>query len=190
MLDFLLNIDIWCFTQINSVFTHSVLDQFFVWVTDLHKTLAFKVIAVPFVLALFIRKYKYDGISLFVIMILSLSASDFIGGRIKHLADRNRPFNNTSLLAVQRSDAGKYSFYSNHSSNMFTFASYTSVFLPPLKIPLFLIAAAVAYSRVYNGVHFPSDVLVGAFMGCLIGVLFSKLAGKFLKYLQNRKRPE
>jgi membrane-associated phospholipid phosphatase len=45
-----------------------------------------------------------------------------------------------------------------------------AAFLPRLRVPLFLLAAAVAWSRVYVGVHYPLDVLAGAVLGVAIGL--------------------
>lgn len=187
MTDFLTNIDYWIFNQINTVWTYSVLDIFFLWITDLHKTIYFKIVIVPLVLFLFIRKFKREGVTLFLFLLLCLATSDFTGGKLKHVFERPRPFDNTSIQTVQRSNAGSYSFYSNHATNMFALATYSSHFIPTLKIPLYTIASLVGYSRVYNGVHYPSDVFAGSIIGYLWGLLFSKWAGKLLTYLRDRK---
>lgn len=188
MLTEILHFDYWLLTQINSVLSFAWGDIFFPWITDLHKTPYFKLIVIPLVLALFLKKYRAQGLALFMILLLAVGFSDFVGGRVKHLPQRERPFENSELQVIKRSDAGGYSFYSNHSSNMFTFASYSSTFLPQLRIPLFLIAGAVAYSRVYDGVHYPSDVLAGSLLGLLWGLLFSKLGLKVLEYLKRIKK--
>lgn len=61
------------------------------------------------------------------------------------------------------------SFPSGHSASAFAFASCVGASLPPAAPPLLGLAAAVAYSRVYTGVHFPGDVLVGSVIGAVIG---------------------
>lgn len=188
MLDFLTNADYWLFNQINNVFTDSTLDTFFFWVTDLHKTIYFKIIIVPLVAFLFIKKYKREGVTLFLILLLSLGINDFIGGRVKRLVERERPENNPSISAIKRSEAGSYSFYSNHAANMFTFATYTAQLIPQTKIPLYTFATIVAYSRVYNGVHYPTDIFAGGIVGYLWGLFFSGLAQKLLIFLKNRKQ--
>lgn len=190
MSDFLLNIDYWVFNQINAVLTFPFLDPFFFWLTDLHKTLYFKIIIVPLVAYLFIKNFKRQGVALFLILLITLGINDFIGGQVKKIVKRPRPENNPSITVVKRSDAGSFSFYSNHASNMFTFATYTVEFIPQLKLPLYTIATLVAYSRVYNGVHYPSDILTGGFFGYLWGLLFSRLTKKLLYYLKNRKKTQ
>ena len=57
------------------------------------------------------------------------------------------------------------SFPSGHSASAFAFASGVSHELPLLSLPLHLLAATVAYSRVHTGVHYPGDVVVGAAVG-------------------------
>ena len=180
MFNFLQLMDDWILTQINSTYSHPLLDPFFVWITDLHKTLAFKVIIVPLVAILFFRKFKRQGVTLFLFLILALSFNDFTGAQIKNLAERPRPEYNTALVLNKRTDAGAFSFPSNHASNMFTFATYSSQFLPELKIVFFALAAVVSYSRVYDGVHYPTDVLAGGLMGILWGLLFAKIARRVI----------
>ena len=190
MFEFFHTVDDWIFYQINSVFTHPALDVFFVWITDLHKTPYFIFIAIPLVAGLFIRQFKREGVTLFLFLILTLSLNDFVGGRIKHLVKRERPENNISLQQIGRSQADGYAFPSNHASNMFAFATFTGQFLPQARIPLFMLAAAVGYSRIYNGVHYPSDVFGGSIMGMLWGLLMAKAAKQFLNYFRKRKIAE
>jgi undecaprenyl-diphosphatase len=73
---------------------------------------------------------------------------------------------------------------------MFTFATFTSYFVPPLRIAVFTIATAVAISRVYNGVHYPSDVLAGMLAGILIGSIFTRLVEKLIAKISQRKAQE
>jgi undecaprenyl-diphosphatase len=187
MLEFILKLDYWLFSQINYVFTHPLADIFFVWITDLHKTSNFKFVAIPLVFFFYFKKYKRQGITYFIFLILALSVSDFVGGKVKHLFERPRPVNNADVSVQQRTSAGSYAFYSNHTSNMFTFASYTSIFFPVMKVPLFALAAAVAYSRVYNGVHYPSDVIAGAIIGLLWASIFIYLVKKVIDWNVARK---
>jgi undecaprenyl-diphosphatase len=64
-----------------------------------------------------------------------------------------------------------YSFPSAHAANSFAMASVVSWRFPGFAILAYLIAAAVAYSRVYVGVHYPFDSFAGAFVGLLTGRL-------------------
>ncbi len=68
------------------------------------------------------------------------------------------------------------SFPSGHSAAAFAFATGIGHVMPLVAIPLRLLAAAVGYSRVHTGVHYPGDVLAGS----LIGVTLSQLTNRAL----------
>ncbi len=61
------------------------------------------------------------------------------------------------------------SFPSGHSASAFAFAGAVGGSIPVLGAPLRGLAAAVAYSRVHTGVHYPGDVIVGSVIGATIG---------------------
>jgi membrane-associated phospholipid phosphatase len=60
---------------------------------------------------------------------------------------------------------GSTSFPSGHSASAFAFATAVGDELPLAWLPLHAVAAAVTYSRVHTGVHYPGDVLVGSLLG-------------------------
>jgi membrane-associated phospholipid phosphatase len=68
------------------------------------------------------------------------------------------------------------SFPSGHSASAFAFATAVSATLPLVGIPLRGLAAAVAYSRVHSGVHYPGDVVVGSLIGASIGETTARIA--------------
>jgi membrane-associated phospholipid phosphatase len=76
-----------------------------------------------------------------------------------------------ALIRVPRSS----SFPSGHSAAAWAFATGASCELPGLAPILFPMAAAVAYSRVYAGVHYPSDVAGGIAIGIGSGVLAGRV---------------
>jgi undecaprenyl-diphosphatase len=57
------------------------------------------------------------------------------------------------------------SFPSGHSASAFAFATAVGSVLPIDAIPIRALASAVAYSRVHTGVHYPADVIAGAWLG-------------------------
>jgi membrane-associated phospholipid phosphatase len=67
------------------------------------------------------------------------------------------------------------SFPSGHSASAFAFAATLSHEYPVLTMPATALATAVAYTRLHTGVHYPSDVIVGALLGTAIGSLVSVL---------------
>lgn len=74
---------------------------------------------------------------------------------------------------------GKYGFVSSHAANTFGIATFlTPIFRryrPWTAIVLFLWAFLSSYSRIYIGYHYPGDILCGAILGALIGLLFWKV---------------
>ncbi len=73
---------------------------------------------------------------------------------------------------------GKYSFYSAHASNSFAIANFLGFLLIPairhVRKILLVWAFIVSYSRIYLGVHYPSDIVIGALSGLFYGWLFWK----------------
>jgi undecaprenyl-diphosphatase len=68
------------------------------------------------------------------------------------------------------------SFPSGHAASAFAFATVVGHELPAFAIPLRLLALGVAYSRVYTGVHYPGDVVVGSLIGTACGIMVRRLA--------------
>jgi len=71
------------------------------------------------------------------------------------------------------------SFPSGHSASAAAFAVAVGDAVPALRLPLWGAASVVAFSRVYTGVHYPSDVVVGATVGALLGRLTPALTLRF-----------
>ncbi len=186
-MDFLYQIDLFLFKLINQATANSAFDWFFPAITDLHLNKWFSISVVVIVFSCLIYKFKKKGVLYFLFLILTVSASDFSGAKVKRIVNRPRPFQILETQAIKRSPAStNTSFYSNHATNNFAFATYISFIFPEAKLVLFSFASLIAYSRVYNGVHYPTDVLAGAFIGILWGFLFHYLLIKLFSVIQRR----
>lgn len=105
-------------------------------------------------------------------------ASTFANLVAKPLTTRRRP-DREALKVLERRHVSMprtSSFPSGHTASAFAFATGAGQAQPSLSAPLRALATLVGYSRVHTGVHYPADVLVGAF----IGVSAAELAGRLL----------
>ncbi len=93
--------------------------------------------------------------------------SSIITQSTKRIIDRQRPFEKYSFIIKRDDESGGLSFPSGHTSAAFCTA--TSVALRYRKwyfvAPAYVFATSVAWARMYQGVHYPSDVLAGAVVG-------------------------
>ena len=127
------------------------------------------------VLLLIFRRTRRIGVYCAASMLLTLLVVNLC---IKPLAARTRPYELIQGLEILVSRPRDYSFPSGHSANSLSCA-WTLFRLAPKKygVPALVLAVLIALSRLYVGVHFPTDVLAGA----AIGVLLSELALRALR---------
>ncbi|GAC1365471.1 MAG: bifunctional phosphatase PAP2/diacylglycerol kinase family protein [Actinomycetota bacterium] len=101
--------------------------------------------------------------------------SGLVNGPLKLASRRRRPSNPTQRTRVLRREPASASFPSGHSASAFAFATGVALESPRYGIPLAAAAGAVALSRVYTGVHYPADVLVGGAVGAAVAVGTTKV---------------
>jgi undecaprenyl-diphosphatase len=122
-------------------------------------------LAIALVLALLRRR-----IAIFVLVLVADGVAELAADVLKAAVGRRRPHFDP-LVAVPHSHA----FPSGHTTTSFACATVLAGFEPRLRVAFFVLAAAIAYSRVYIGVHWPLDVLAGAALGIAIGLLVRAL---------------
>lgn len=120
-----------------------------------------------------------------LIMGASYIVATGISTTLKYTIDRPRPY--ITYPDIEKvSGGGSPSFPSGHTSDAFSNATSLSLAFPKwyVIVPSYTYAAAVGYSRMHLGVHYPSDVLAGA----VIGTGSAFLCYKAQKWLNNGKR--
>jgi len=123
-------------------------------------------------------KERKAGLFFLVFIGLTLTITDqFSSHLLKEVIGRVRPcyvLENVHMLTECNTS---YSFPSSHAVNIFAAAFFLAQPLKRLAPVFYVIAAVVAYSRVYIGIHYPLDVLGGAAIGLLIAWPMRRLKG-------------
>ena len=168
------NIDDQIFTAINGSYHRPWVDTLFATFTDLHKIPLFAIVFVGLVLFFLIRKFGKQFWVVFLAMIVAASVSDLLCRRVlKQSIERPRPFQSETLKdsVVKIAPATGNSFPSNHTANCFAVAVIMAAAFPRQRYLFYIFAGLVAFSRVFCGVHYPSDVIVGSVVGIMIGAI-------------------
>ncbi len=107
----------------------------------------------------------------FVLVALAVAAADSLAGLLKVAVGENRPAEPQPLVAIPSNHA----FPSGHAATAFAGATVLSRLAPRGAPAFYVLALAIAYSRLYVGVHWPLDVVGGAAVGVATALLL--LAG-------------
>ena len=182
-MDFLLDLDQSLFIFLNSLGSVNF-DSFWLFISE---SSVIEAIYLALVIE-FLWFFKIKDLKSILIFLLSLILmivfTDQSSNFFKEFFERLRPCHNPELIEIIRivknGCGGLYGFFSAHAANTFAFATFI-YFLTPneqkykrTSFFLFIWAAIISYSRIYIGVHFPLDILLGAVYGFLSGYFFHK----------------
>ncbi len=172
MVDFLYSIDLAILYFFNHTLSNGLFDKFFSIITSVNNWY------IAYVILLLISFFKGGTKGKLAVLgvLLLIVVTDQFGYKIlKEYFQRIRPCNALLDVITPLGCTGSYSFPSNHAINNFAAAVFFYRLFPNLKYPLFITASLIAISRVYLGLHYPSDILGGAIIGSAFGYLFASL---------------
>jgi undecaprenyl-diphosphatase len=125
------------------------------------------------------KKTRFIGVLSFIVLLEVLLINNFL---IKNYVARLRPFLVYQELELLISAPSGYSFTSGHSCASFASGVIFFRYLPKkYSYPIIVYATLVAFSRLYFGVHYPTDVLAGIALGTVFALFTSYVYEKYFK---------
>lgn len=141
-------------------------------------------IAFTLILLLF-RRTRKAGLAMAIALISYLIAGDFI---LKPLFARPRPCDVNTAVTILVNRPHGHSFPSGHTASAFAAAFALWLQNRKLGVPALVLAAFIAFTRLYLYVHFPTDILGGMALGLALGALASWMADKLAAVRSNRSK--
>lgn len=132
------------------------------------------------ILLLFSRKTRPAGVVVLIALILDLISCNFL---LKNLIARDRPCWVYPEVELLISRPEEFSFPSGHTASSFAAAAAVYLYHKKWGIAALILAAAIAFTRLYLFVHWPTDILGGILLG--IGCAY---AARFLYNVWNQRR--
>jgi undecaprenyl-diphosphatase len=167
LIAYLKNIDTNLFLFLNG-FRHPLLDTIMHWASHNY----FWIWLYAILLIVLYRAVKKKILFVLLLAAVTITLSDQTSSATKKYTKRYRPCHNLSLqhrVNVNGKCGGQYGFVSSHAANSFALATLIALFLYKrkklLSILIFDWAILVSLSRIYNGVHYPLDLIGGALLG-------------------------
>ena len=126
-----------------------------------------------------------DGVPWFILCVVFLAINIYAGLAlaissimqillqvvIKRIFSRERPYEKYEDISHAMAPPDKFSFPSGHTAGAFAIAFVFYYFFPVLFVPMLVIASLIAFSRIYLGLHYPTDVLAGIILGLISAII-------------------
>ncbi len=161
ILDTIQRIDEFILWLLNSLLTAGPLDVLMPWITDPGN---FKLPLIAGLVLWLVFGRPKDRWTL-ALCIVALALSNSLVEYLKHSFERIRPCHEFEWVRTLMGCGRAYSMPSGHTANIFATMGVLSVKYRRLRYPLLLFASLIGWSRVYVGVHYPTDVLAGVLLG-------------------------
>ena len=180
MLETLLNLDGGFLLFLQESVRNPILDNIMIFITSLGNG---GMIWIAATIALLIpKKTRRAGVMSAVALLGSLIINNNI---VKNIVQRPRPFVTFTDLQIIIPIPSEFSFPSGHTSSSFAAAAVFYRHLPKkLGLPSVILAGLIGFSRLYVGVHYPTDVIAGVLMGILLSYLAEYLVNLFSNKLK------
>jgi 4-amino-4-deoxy-L-arabinose transferase-like glycosyltransferase/membrane-associated phospholipid phosphatase len=162
MIGWLQSVDVWLFRLVNLSWSNRFFDGLMPWLSD-PPWLACGVLLI--VLALLIKGGARGRLCVLMLALALVLGNWLVCDSIKHGIGRLRPFLVIPDARLRIGMGGSFSMPSSHAANWFSVTLILLVYYRRTIWCMLPLAAAVSLSRIYNGVHYPTDVLAGALLG-------------------------
>jgi len=183
MIEKILDLDSYLFLYLNNLGSQYY-DNFWIFLSRTEANVMFYlVVLIAYIYSINNKKRTKILFHLIIAIVILITISDQTSNLFKDSFQRLRPCYNElisdSLRLVKDSCGGRYGFFSAHASNSFSLAIFFGLLLRSsnkLLILLFAIYAfLISYSRIYLGVHYPIDILVGTIFGTINAIALYKI---------------
>ncbi len=167
--------------KINEIFSCAFLDTVMPAITKLGDDgIIWIALAVIF---LCFKKTRKIGLCMGLALLLNYLLGNVF---LKNVIARTRPYNVNTEVTLLIDKLKSYSFPSGHTSS--SFAAATAIFICNKKIgvPALVLAAIIAFSRLYLYVHYPTDVLGGAVLGVVVAIFACFMVNKVYKKFEKK----
>ena len=155
-------------------FSNPIIDKIMVLLSMLGNAGVIWILAA--VILLISKKYRKTGIQMIAAMLITFIIGNLI---LKNVIHRPRPYVVDPMLIPRVVKPLEYSFPSGHTMNGVTAALTMYFGEKRIGIPALILAVLIAFSRIYNLVHFPTDIIGGIVIGACSAI--------FVQWLMNRK---